>query len=1117
MHLLRFNTLFLDKEWKKSNFISYNMEPYKNIEEKLHQFVRKFYTNELIKGGILFLSLGFLYLFFTLFLEYFLWLKPTARTLLFWVFICVESYLLFRFILAPIFRLVGIKKGISFKESSKIIGNHFPKVGDKLINVLQLKEATNQSDLLVASIEQKAKELQPIPFAKAVNFSTNAKYLKYAAIPVIVWLLITVTGNFKMFDTSFKRVLNHRTAFVPPAPFSFHLLSKNLTVIQGQPFTIEFETKGTAQPSDVLIFYNNQSYYVQRDNGVFSYTFSKTNNTTQFYVGANNVVSENYILEIIKAPTIQNISVDLKYPKYIQKKNETIQNSGALLIPEGTKTIWNVNTSQTENVAFTEGSKSIEFSKLDDTLFSFQKTITSSIEYQIATSNTELKNYEKLFFKIEVVKDEFPKIEVLSDIDSLSQSIAQFAGKISDDYGLSKLEVVYYNEENPNQIEKQQIEILSTGNQTFYFLFPGELALQKGINYELFFQVYDNDGVNGRKKSKSKKFNFRNKSDVEEEEEAVLQQRNQIKSIEQTLQKRLDQKRDLEEIKQNLQNKKTINWNDKKKIEEYIKRQEQYKKMMQRQTDRLQENIKDLPKDSKSIVQKKEELKKRIEELKKLEKEQKLLDELKKLAQKLNKEDLLRKVKKLTEQNKQQERSLERVLELTKRFYVEQKTMQIANKLEELSKKQDSLSRSPNSKMEQQKSIKKEFDQIQKEIKELKKDNKALKEPMQIPNTKEEEKEVNKQLQKAAVPQEQKNKSSQKKSQQKAAQKMQEMSQKMQQAMSQAAGEMKEANEKSLRIILENLLNYSFKQENIMNRFANISVSHPDFGKEIKKQNTLKTYFEHIDDSLYVLSMRLPEISVKIQKDLTDSHYNINQSLENFAENRFNSGLSNQQYVMTAVNNLADFLSDILDNMQKPKNAKPGKGKKGGKSFSLPDIIQKQEDLVKKMQKGTKKGQQENGKKKGKSIGNRQSDNLDGELYEIYQQQSQLRQELQNALKKGNAKGDAKTKSVLKSLEELENEILEKGFNASTIKKMQQLKYNLLKLDKAAFKQDKDTKRKSTTNQQNFTQKRGKELIKKLFYNQTEILNRQSLPLQKNYKKKVQEYFSNLKGIKKND
>ena len=122
------------------------MNSYKNIEEKLHQFVRKFYINELIKGTILFLSLGFLYFFFTLFIEYFLWLKPTARTILFWVFILVELYLVFRFILTPIFKLIGLKKGISLKESSKIIGTHFTEVGDKLINVLQLKEISNQSE-----------------------------------------------------------------------------------------------------------------------------------------------------------------------------------------------------------------------------------------------------------------------------------------------------------------------------------------------------------------------------------------------------------------------------------------------------------------------------------------------------------------------------------------------------------------------------------------------------------------------------------------------------------------------------------------------------------------------------------------------------------------------------------------------------------------------------------------------------------------------------------------------------------------------------------------------------------------------------------------------------------
>ena len=113
-------------------------------------------------------------------------------------------------------------------------------------------------------------------------------------------------------------------------------------------------------------------------------------------------------------------------------------------------------------------------------------------------------------------------------------------------------------------------------------------------------------------------------------------------------------------------------------------------------------------------------------------------------------------------------------------------------------------------------------------------------------------------------------------------------------------------------------------------------------------------------------------------------------------------------------------------------------------------------------------------------------------------------------------KRKSNSKKSIKIIEELENEILEKGFNIATVQKMQQLKYNLLKLDKAAFKQEKIQK-EIYTESAKFDTKTGKEFIKKLFYNQTEILNRQSLPLQKNYKKKVQEYFSNSKENKKND
>ena len=59
------------------------MEGYQIITEKLQHFTRKYYKSELLKGTILFFSLGCIYFFVTLFIESFLWLQPLARTALF--------------------------------------------------------------------------------------------------------------------------------------------------------------------------------------------------------------------------------------------------------------------------------------------------------------------------------------------------------------------------------------------------------------------------------------------------------------------------------------------------------------------------------------------------------------------------------------------------------------------------------------------------------------------------------------------------------------------------------------------------------------------------------------------------------------------------------------------------------------------------------------------------------------------------------------------------------------------------------------------------------------------------------------------------------------------------
>ncbi|WP_029331396.1 hypothetical protein [Gillisia marina] len=244
------------------------------IKQKLKAFIRRFYLNELLKGSILFLSVWLLYIILILLIEYFFWLSPPYRSVLFWVFILFSGILLFRFILWPLAKLFKLSKGIDLTDASILIGKHFPEVNDKLLNVLQLKSSAEQSDLLLASISQKSRELSPIPFKRAVNYRTSLRYLKYAAFPVLIILAIIFTGNSSIFSESYTRVVHYNTAYEPPAPFYFMINANELIVEEGKDFNLEVQTVGNLVPETVAIHFNEEEYYLKNSSqNTFQYAF----------------------------------------------------------------------------------------------------------------------------------------------------------------------------------------------------------------------------------------------------------------------------------------------------------------------------------------------------------------------------------------------------------------------------------------------------------------------------------------------------------------------------------------------------------------------------------------------------------------------------------------------------------------------------------------------------------------------------------------------------------------------------------------------------------------------------------------------------------------------------
>ncbi|MUU79085.1 DUF4175 family protein [Winogradskyella endarachnes] len=1210
------------------------MTNFENIKQKLEQFIKRYYTNELLKGAILFFAIGLLYLIITIFIEYVLWLNPTARTILFWVFIAVELALFVKFIAIPLSHLFKLRQGINYETASKLIGNHFPEVNDKLLNVLQLNQSPQQSDLLLASIEQKSQELQPIPFKSAVNFKSNTKYLKYAAIPIAILLLSFLTGKINWFSDSYERVVNYKTAYEPPAPFQFFVLNENLQAIENKDFKLNISTAGNVIPENAQIKFNGQSYFLQQvATGEFQYTFSLPKEAIEFTLSANDVTSKPYKLTVVNTPNLVNFEMVLDYPSHTKKQDEVLKSTGSAVIPEGTNVTWKAKTKSTTGVQI-YAEDTLSFKSNSNGNFEASKRLYKNYNYSITTSNEDLKDYENLAYNISVVKDTYPEMKIKVQKDSVDQQSLYFYGQASDDYGLTKLQLVYYPTDDESKKEVEPINISKSNFTEFVSAFPNQFNLEDGVSYQLYFEVFDNDALHKYKRTKSSTFSYRKLTKDEEEQKQLNEQNETIKDISKTFNKLQEQDKKLEEFSKTQKEKESLNFNDKKKFEEFLKRQKNQEQLMKNFNKKLQDNLEEFQIDEKKDDQFKEDLKERLKENEEqLKKDEELLKELEELKDKINKEEFTQKLEELAKQNKNKKRSMKQLLELTKRFYVMKKAEKMSNELEKLSEKQQKLSEEDKvNNKEAQDKLNKEFDKLQKELEELKREDRQLQRPMKIARDefledeiKFDQKEAKEALEKKEEAeskddqkeaQEQKQKA--KKQQKKAAQKIKQMSDMMKmKAGGGGGGDQMSEDIDALRQILENLLLYSFDQEALMETFESIGINNNNYGKYIIEQSNLREHFEHIDDSLFALSLRQPKISEKVNSQITEVYFNIDKALEQLCENRLYQGVGAQQYAVTSTNELASFLSDVLDNMEMQMNPSQGEG---GDS-QLEDIIMSQEELNKKMEEGVKKGEEgkegdegnegegekpgndgkegkegqgekpgeqgkagkegkagksgengksgegqgksgqggksgqngeqqgdgnqngqkdgrngkgegengegKNGQGKGKSgknggdgngngdgegdkndgYGEGGSEEQNGELYKIYQKQQLLRQALEDKFAK-----EGKIESagqLIKQMEEIELDLLNTGFTNQTLQKMMDVQHQLLKLENATFMQGQDTKRKSETNTEEFNHNNGSQIpTAKQYFNTTEILNRQALPLQNHLKKKIQEYFN---------
>jgi hypothetical protein len=1047
------------------------------LHHKLDEFIRKYYLNRLLQG--LLLGLGGLTAFFILasVIEYFGNFGTIVRGILFFGFLVFAGFVFVSFILNPLLKWLKIGKVLSYEQASKLIGSHFPEISDKLLNTLQLQEQAGASgnELLIASIDQRIKNLNPFRFSTAINLGSSAKkYGKYTLVPLgLLFIILVFQSN--IITKPVNRIMSYDQQFVKEAPFNFILKTKNLEVVKNSDILVEVETQGRDLPADVFV--NMDKHLVKMEKtgrNVFSFTLPNLTANHRFFFTDGEYESVTYDIKVLPNPTLVNFKVNLTYPSYIGKKPETIQNIGDITLPQGTEVEWVFNTKDADRISFQLDGKMIEAIKTEDH-FTVKKQISKTSNYHLQLQNKFVSKNDTIKYALQVVPDRYPGIVADQQVDSINPFIYYFYGKADDDYGISKLSFVY-KKTGEDALKYLPVNIGRSTDEIFYYMVDLRTFVKNdGDDFEYYFEVWDNDGVNGKKSSKSQVF----KAISPDQKELRADAENSSKSIKNKMQESMKEIQTLQkktnELNKELMENDQLDWQQQQKIKDFIAEQKKLEtKLEELKTENKARNEKEkqLNRQDEELLQKQKELEKLFNEIMTPELKE-LIKKLEEMMKEQNKEGVQNQLEKMKMNNEDMKKQLDRSLEQFKQLELEKNVNQQVDALKKLAEKQEELAKKTLEKSEsaeelkkQQDDINKQFDDIKEELKKIEEKNKDLESPMNLEDTKKDQEQVDQSQEESSKNLEKKQNKKANENQKKSAEKMDEMAEKMKKSMEKSQEEQQEEDYYTLRQILENLIELSVQEENLMQQMRETKSYSPKFVELSAKQRKLKENAKMVEDSLLALSKRQVQIKSYVNKEITNINHYMDKSITHFSKVEIPSGVAQQQYVMTGLNNLAVMLSESLKQMQESMKEKKGKssaqcnnpGKKPG---------QKSGNSGKPKMGGIKKMQEEIGKqmqqmKQGKQQGTTPSSE---QFARIAAQQEALRREverLEKMLKEGGkpgALGDLdKTKKLM---EQQERDLVNKQITPETVKRMQDIETRLLEHEKAELEQDQDNTREA--------------------------------------------------------
>ena len=1057
--------------------------------EKTERFVRKYYVNRLIQGVLIGAALWIVFYLLVNALEYFSWFSSRVRLALFILLVVGSLLVAAVYLIIPLVNLIRFRKKMTLEQAALLIGKFFPEIHDKLLNTLQLSEnldTDTSNELLIATIEQRTAQLTPVRFSDAIDLKGNLRYLYiFLALLFVLLLLVLFLPRFAVQPA--QRIINYDQVFEKPLPFSVQLSQDAIEVNQGADVSFSLHVEGSHIPD---AFYVKSSRGQQVFNKVsvneFNYVFKNVVHDLSFQVIGGDYVSKPIYITVHPNPALLSYQCKVNYPSYIHRANEVFEGKTRLMVPQGSRLEYLFSLRDCDSVYVIQDSvrQSLELNH-DQAILSFVAATSNAFDF--FCQNVWSQRFDPIRFTVDVLPDAFPDIRVESYDDELS-SLVYYSGLITDDYGFTKL---LFHCDIKQPVERQVVlpvvfDRSSARTSFFYHFNMDSLGVLPGQHIEVYFEVWDNDGFHGPKSKRSETFSYYKPSLAALDSIAESFENDILDRMANRSEEASKLKDEIDKMLKELASKKELDWSDKEKIKDLLEKQTQ----MEEEWNRLQEEQEKLSDFLKEHDLANEELLKKQEQINELFDElipdelKKMMEEIERLLDQMPRDKMQQMLQNMKKNNMKMEDLLERNLSLLEQLKVEKDFNELMDQLNKLGEElQDPEDQTTSEEAKEQ------FEEMMNRFDSLQQKNETLNEPFDMQKDEALEESIENDLDQGAK--------------QNAGKKMQEMSQSMLLQMQSGGNKQLGEDAHLVRILLENVVRASHQQEQLMGEVGHMRTDDPSLSAKIVRQKELADNFEMVKDSLHAMALRQPAIQNFVFDELAAIDRQTELSLKYLNDLKFSMSVNNQQQALRSMNNLALMLAESLEQME---NSMMGSGscssqnkpQQGKQNKGMQNMKQMQEQLGQQL----KQMQQQQG-----MPSSQQSE----ELARMAAEQEMIRQSMQQMLdemKSNGQLGDDGLNQIIKDMEKLEEDIVNKRITNQTLERNRQILSRMLESEKAQQKRDQEERRKSNE----YKGSKFDRQVNELFYKQQmrknqDFLKQNPIQYQLYYKYKINEYY----------